>query len=216
MPIVEHPALTALPQTKRTLLNSLKRSGEMTVEALADAAELTVSATRQQLTGLQRDGLVRVNETRNGPGRPRYRYALTAAADALYPRAYAELTNELLDYVDEADPELMQEIFARRRQRRIDAARKRLQLLTAFPDRMAELARILDDDGYLAEAIEMADGSYAIVEHNCAILGIAMRYGQACGSELEFIRAVLPDAKVERTSHMLSGAYNCSYSIKPH
>ena len=111
MAVVEHPALTALPPTKRTLLNTLKRSGELGVEELAGSAELTISAVRQQLTGLQRDGLVAVTESRTGPGRPRYLYSLTSAADALYPRAYAELTNELLDYVGEADPALMDAIF---------------------------------------------------------------------------------------------------------
>ncbi|CAN5157533.1 winged helix-turn-helix transcriptional regulator [soil metagenome] len=215
MPIAEHPALSALPATKRTLLKSMKRSGEMTVEALAAAADLTVSATRQQLTGLQRDGLVTVNESRHGPGRPRHLYTLTTAADALYPRAYAELTNELLDYVDQADPELMEAIFSRRRQRRIESARQRLDGLGSFAETMTELAHILDDDGYLAEAIAEDDGGFRIVEHNCAILGIAMRSGQACGSELEFIQAVLPEATVERTSHILSGAYNCSYSVRP-
>ncbi|HUO46210.1 MAG TPA: ArsR family transcriptional regulator [Acidimicrobiia bacterium] len=213
--IVEHPALTALPPTKKILLNALKRSGELGVEDLAARAGLTVSAVRQQLTGLQRDGLIDVGETRGGPGRPRHLYRLTAAADALYPRAYAELTNELLDYVVDADPELMEQIFRRRRQRRIEGARQRLQVQTDFKDKMTELARILDEDGYLAEAIVHEDGTYSIIEHNCAILGIAMRYGQACGSELEFIRSVLPEAKVERVSHMLTGAHNCSYSVKP-
>jgi DeoR family suf operon transcriptional repressor len=215
VPVVEHPALTALPSTKRTLLNSLKRSGEMTVEALAKVAALTVSATRQQLTGLERDGLVIVTESRNGPGRPRHLYALTAAADALYPRAYAELTNELLDYVGEADPALMDAIFAKRRERRIEAARLRLRPLRSFQEKMSELARILEEDGYLAEAVEESDGTFRIVEHNCAILGIAMRYGQACGSELEFIRAIIPDATVDRVSHILSGASSCSYVVKP-
>jgi predicted ArsR family transcriptional regulator len=139
---------------------------------------------------------------------------LTAAADALYPRAYAELTNELLDYVGEADPTLMDAIFARRRQRRIDDARKRLEPLDSFERRVAELARILEEDGYLAEAVPQDDGSFRIVEHNCAILGIAMRYGQACGSELEFIRAILPEAHIERVSHILSGASSCTYLIK--
>ena len=38
----------------------------------------------------------------------------------------------------------------------------------------------------------MADGSFRIVEHNCAILAVASKYGTACGTELEFIREVLP------------------------
>jgi DeoR family suf operon transcriptional repressor len=174
-----------------------------------------VSAIRQQLVGLQRDGLVEVNEVRSGPGRPRHLYQLSTAGDALYPRAYAEMTNELLDYVVEADPELMEQIFRRRRQRRIEQARTRLEPQPDLAAKLEELARILDEDGYLAEAVANPDGTFTIVEHNCAILGIAMRYGQACGSELEFIRAVLPEARVERVSHMLSGAYHCSYSINP-
>ena len=215
MPIAEHPALTALPATKRVLLNALKKKGELGVEDLAAEAELTVSAVRQQLTGLQRDGLVEVVETRQARGRPRHHFRLSEAADALYPRAYAELTNELLEYVDQADPALMEEIFHRRRQRRIEGARARLRKCSSFAEKMEEMARILDDDGYLAEAVAYPDGSYTIVEHNCAILGIALRYGQACGSELEFIRAVLPEARVERTSHILTGAHQCSYSVKP-
>jgi DeoR family suf operon transcriptional repressor len=215
MPIAEHPVLTALPATKRSLLNALKRNGEMGAEDLAAATDLTPSAVRQQLTGLQRDGLVAVEMARMGPGRPRHLYRLTPAADALYPRAYPELTNELLDYVGEAEPGLVEEIFRRRRQRRIAAARARLRRCRDFAGKMEEMARILDEDGYLAEAVANDDGSYTIVEHNCAILGIALRYGQACGTELEFIRAVLPEARVERVSHILAGAHHCSYSVAP-
>ena len=40
---------------------------------------------------------------------------------------------------------------------------------------MTKLAHILDDDGYLAEALAEPDGSYRIVEHNCAILVFAIR-----------------------------------------
>ena len=35
---------------------------------------------------------------------------------------------------------------------------------------------------------------YRIVEHNCAIWAVAQRYGQACTSEIDFIRTVLPEA----------------------
>ena len=47
-----------------------------------------------------------------------------------------------------------------------------------------------------AEAVPQDDGSFHIVEHNCAILAVATRYGAACGTELEFIREVLPGARV--------------------
>lgn len=209
-----HPALASLSPTRRELLNLLKKNGELSADDLALAVQLTPSAIRQQLTALQRDGLVTFSELRGGRGRPRHRYRLTGAAEGLYPRAYAEITNELLDYVGQADPELIDQVFQRRRQRRIDGAIGRLagKDLAA---KVTELANILDEDGYLAEAVPQTDGTFLIVEHNCAILGIALRYGQACGTEIDFIRTVLPEATVERATHMVQGAHNCSYVVRP-
>ena len=208
------PALSSLSPTRREVLDLLKKRGEQGADQLASATGLTVSAVRQQLAGLQRDGLVGYRQSRIGPGRPRHLYHLMAAAEGLYPRAYAELTNELLEYVDDAQPELVDEIFRRRRQRRIDNAHSRLGGKD-FSAKIKELTSILDGDGYLAESVAEPDGSFLIVEHNCAILGIALRYGQACGTELEFIRTILPEARVERIAHMVQGATNCSYRITP-
>ncbi len=78
---------------------------------------------------------------------------------------------------------------------------------------MAELTRILDEDGYLASSERVAPGVYRIVEHNCAIWAVAQKYGQACTSEIEFIRAVLPGTQVERVQHMVAGARRCAYEI---
>ena len=209
-----HSALATLSATRRQVLDLLKKRGEQGADQLAGAMGLTISAVRQQLAGLQKEGLVGFREARTGPGRPRHLYHLTSAAEGLYPRAYAELTNELLDYVGDAQPELVNEIFRRRRQRRIENAQSRLAGKD-FEGKVKELTAILDSDGYLAEAVAQPDGSFLIVEHNCAILGIALRYGQACGTELDFIRTVLPEAGVERIAHMVQGASNCSYRIKP-
>jgi DeoR family transcriptional regulator, suf operon transcriptional repressor len=207
------PALVSLPTTKRALLNTLKKRGELTAEQLAAGLEMTVSGVRQHLAGLERDGLVSYTEQRTGPGRPLHVYSLTPAADALYPRAYAELTNELLAYVEDSDPALIDAIFTKRRQRRINGGKARMKGMS-FDDKVGELAAILDEDGYLADWERTEDG-YLVTERNCAIFGVAMRYGQACGSELDFIRKVLPEANVERVSHMIAGAHNCSYRITP-
>jgi DeoR family suf operon transcriptional repressor len=207
-----HPALTALPVTKRALLNHLKKRGDLSADELASSLDMTVSGVRQQLSALQRDGLVAFDEVRSGPGRPRYVYRLTSAADGLYPRAYAEITNELLEYVEDADPELLEAIFDKRRERRIERAQTRMAN-KAFPQQVQELAKILDEDGYLADYTELDDGTWLVTEHNCAIFGVAMRYGQACSSEIEFIRAVLSNAQIERVSHMVAGEHHCSYRI---
>ncbi len=215
--IVPTPAATGLENmtsARRAILTSLKNRGDARAEELAGDLGVTVSAMRQHLAGLSSDGLVEYREVRDGRGRPRHVYHVTDRADALFPRSYADIANELLSYVDDADHELLEKVFRRRRDRRIRQANTRLAS-KSFDERVVELGRILDEDGYLATVKAEEDGSYLIVEHNCAILGIARRYGQACSSEIEFIRSVLPDAEVTRVSHIVAGARHCAYQVIP-
>lgn len=212
-----HPVLQTLSPTRRRVLDRLKAEGESTAPELAARLGLTASAIRQHLEALRTEGLVTVSESPSelrSRGRPRRRWRLSAAADALYPRAYADLTNELLGYVEGTEPELLDEIFSRRRDRRIAGTKARLCGLP-LPEKVAELSRILDEDGYLADWTDAGDGSYLVTERNCAIVGVAERYGQACGSEMEFIRAALPEAHVERITHIVSGGLHCTYRIEP-
>lgn len=57
------------------------------------------------------------------------------------------------------------------------------------------------------------DGTFDIVERNCAIATVAVAHPGACRSELEFIRAVLPEADVDRIAHMVTGAPECGYRV---
>ena len=196
------------------LVTALKHAGEATAEQLAAELGVTVSAVRQQLDALYVDGLVAWRPVSRGRGRPAHVYRLTRAAEPLFPKAYGGLTTELLGYVADADPGLVDDIFDRRRQRRLEGAQTRLAAAgTDLSARVAELARILDEDGYLASWEALPDGSFRIVEHNCAVLDVAERYGQACSSEIAFLRQALPDARVERVSHMIGGAHSCAYAI---
>lgn len=211
------PALAELPATRRALLIALRKRGEARAEELAEQLDVTVSAVRQHLQGLAAADLVAHREERAGPGRPRHVYRLAPAAEALFPRSYGELTVELLDYIGDEDPELVARAFERRRRARVERTRERLAELD-FDARVAEVARVLDEDGYLAEVEQLDDdagGGWRILEHNCAILAVAQRYGHACGSEIAFLREVLPDADVTRVSHILTGAHACTYEVRP-
>ena len=99
------PTLSTLAPTRRQILESLKKRGELTADELSNQLQLTTSGVRQHLVALTSDGLVAHRQVREGPGRPRHCYHLTAAADALFPRAYSDLTNELLGYASDDDPE---------------------------------------------------------------------------------------------------------------
>jgi DeoR family suf operon transcriptional repressor len=209
-----NPTLEALPATRREILIALKKRGEATVDDLAAALDVTPSAIRQHLAGLAASGFVVHRAEKGKPGRPRHLHRLSSGAEALFPKYYSELTNELLSYVEDEDPSSVERIFERRRRRRVRTAAERLQG-RPFPDQVVELARILDEDGYLAEFEALDDGTFRITEHNCAILGVARRWGLACSTEIEFLREVLPQARIERVAHMMAGAHVCRYEIVP-
>jgi predicted ArsR family transcriptional regulator len=206
-----------LPAGRRAVLYAVRRRGEATVEQIAEQLDITVSGARQHLSALAHDGLVDAAELPSPAGRRGRRalvYSATKAADAYFPKAYGELTNELLGYVADTDRELLDALFARRREARIENARTRLATKRTLGAKVAELTRILDEDGYLASYEKVERGVFRIVEHNCAIWAVAERYGQACTSELEFIRSVLDGADVERVQHMVAGARRCAYEVR--
>jgi DeoR family suf operon transcriptional repressor len=211
--MVETASLASLPSTRRLILMSLKKRGEARAEELATDLGVTASAIRQHLTGLVASGFVVHREVKGAPGRPKHLYHLTEVAEGLFPKTYSELTNEVLAIVEAENPALLQTVFDRRRDRRIENARLRLLDKHSTEEKVAEIAAILDEDGYLANWERVDAHTFRVTEHNCAVLGVAARYGQACSSEIEFLRTALPEATVERTSHMMAGEHRCAYVI---
>jgi predicted ArsR family transcriptional regulator len=200
------------------VLDSLKQHGEATVEEVAGSLGITPAGARQHLAALIREGLVvEVDEPRppGARGRPRRRYSLTERAEPLFPKAYGELANELLGYLEAEGGEVVDRLFDRRRDARVEAAKQRLARRNGFGARVAELARILDEDGYLADWEALPDGSFRITEHNCAILAVAERQPRACRAEIEFLQAALAGSTVERVTHIVAGAHQCAYVVTP-
>ena len=205
----------AVSPAQRNVLYAVRRRGEATVSDIATCLAMTPSGARQHLAGLVELGLLEVGDAARLPGqtgRVERVYRLAPPAESLFPRAYGELTNQLLGFLPH---DAVSDAFDRRRDLRIEAARARLAPKRGLRAKVTELARILDEDGYFASVEPMRGGGFRVAEHNCAIFAVAGEHPQACSTEIEFIRAVLPEARVERTSHMLSGAHACSYEIRP-
>jgi DeoR family suf operon transcriptional repressor len=212
--LVDSPGLEVLAPTRRAILLALKRTGGATAEELGAGLGITPSAVRQHLQSMTADGLVQHAPDRARAGRPRHRHVLAPPGEAFFPKRYGDLTLELLADAEAEDAGLVDRLFERRRNRRLERTLLRVEG-RPLGDQVEELTRVLDEDGYLASCERSDDGTLRIVEHNCAVLEVARRYGQACSTELEFIRAVLPDAHVERVHHMMSGQSTCAYEIRP-
>jgi DeoR family suf operon transcriptional repressor len=203
-----------MPTTRRAIVMALKRNGGMRAHELAQMLGITVGAVRQQLLRLGQDGLVAHRRDLGGRGRPSHSYELTPAAEMLFPKRYGDLTTELLGYLGGPGSEEVTRLFEERGRRRLHDARSRLAAIS-LDEQVSELTRILDEDGYLADVERLDDGGWRITEHNCAILSVATGFGQACSSELAFIRGALPGARVERVAHLMDGAHVCAYEVHP-
>jgi predicted ArsR family transcriptional regulator len=211
---LKDPIGDPMQPTRRKILLALKQRGGMTAGELAALLGITSMGVRRHLMTLERDRLVEYELAQRGKGRPSYIYRLSQLAEDVFPKNYARLANELLGYLaDEQGDQAITWLFDQRTQRRIRSAQVHLSGLP-FTERIAGLTAILNGEGYLAEWGELDSGTYWIREHNCAIHDVAAEHLAACGSEMAFIRAVLPDADVVREHHIMSGGFTCEYRIR--
>ena len=202
-----------LQPTRRKIILALKQRGGLTAAELAEQLGITSMGVRRHLTMLERDRLVRYELAQRGKGRPSYVYHLSPEADNLFPKNYASLANELLSYLAADDDQHVIELFDQRAQRRIRQAQSKLGG-KSLVERVAGLADILRIEGYLAEWAQVDANTFLLSEHNCAVHDVAQEFRAACGSELTFLQAVLPDADVTREHHMMGGDMMCAYRIR--
>jgi len=203
-----------LSSAQRQVFAALKRRGEASADELAEALGITPSGVRQHLAVLRSAGLAASRHERGRSGRPVNLYSGTDLGETLFAGASGDLSLELLGHIEEEDPALVARVFERRRRRRVEQAGEQLVGKT-LDEKVAIMAKILDGEGYLAGFDKLPDGSYQMNLHSCAIWAVASRYGQACTSELEFLRESLPETEIERVTHKAAGANGCGYAIRP-
>ena len=204
-----------LQPTRREILIALKKSGGLTAEQLSNLLGITPMGVRRHLITLERDGLVTYKTVQRGVGRPTYVYHLTDLADELFPKSYAELTQELLKILEESEGAgKVEALFAKRAERLAAAYRPRLEGKD-LAEQVAELARLQSEAGYLAEWEKIDENTFILKEHNCTIARVASHYPQACTFELTLFQNLL-DGEVTREKHITSGDEGCFYVIRRH
>lgn len=203
-----------LSPAQGNVLLALKRRGEASADDLARELTITPSAVRQHLAGLRAAGFITSRQERGRPGRPVELHHTTDAGDILFARPNDALLMEALEQIEAEEPELIGRIFERRRNRRVDELADLLDGKD-LAERVTLLVEVLDQEGYLASSTSDPDGSYRINLHNCAMWTVANRFGEACTTELAWLRDLLPQAQVSRATHRLDGAFSCGYEIRP-
>jgi len=168
------------------LLDLLKLHGPLNVPRLARLRGVAPTAVRQQLAALEREGLVRRTETRQRRGRPTHLFALTEKAEALFPQAYGPMALALLREIRRLDGDAKIEALLSRRTRDLAARYRRRLAGMTVEEKFRELARIRDEEGYMARSRPQG-----LTEHHCPIAAIAREFPQVCQHEKRLFEAVL-------------------------
>ncbi len=183
----------------------------MTAQQLAAELNITSMGVRRHLMTLERDGLVRMQTQRQAAGRPTYVYQLTEEGYDTFPRNYDLLATQLLDAARTREGETkVQDLFSGRMDQLVAQYEPRMRGKD-LAGRVAELAKIQDESGYMA-IWEKTEGGYLLKEQNCAIYRVACRFQEACQYEIELFRRLL-DADIQRVEHQVKGDLACTYFV---
>jgi len=199
--------------TSKVLLTLMKTKGSLSVNEMAKELRITEMAIRRHLNTLERDGLIEAKLIRQAMGRPMHLYSLTLLADDLFPKNYHQLTLELLGELNsEGFSDLVGQLFEGRKQKLLGKYQGRMEG-KALGDRVAELAEIQNNNGYMVKWESDHAGHYVLTEYNCPIAKVAKQYNEACHCELSLFQNLL-GARVERTECLTKGGNKCTYLIK--
>lgn len=202
-----------LGTTRRALLAALKRRGPSVLADLRADVPLSPATLREHLLTLAREGLIARRGTRKaGRGRPEVVWALAPAAEELFPQRDGAVLHELAGWLgSHGGDALLGEFFTDRVARRRRAARRRLAHKTGLA-RAAEMARMLSEEGYLAEAVRGSDGAPVLRIFHCPVAELVKATDLPCRTELGLVREFL-GGTLRRLEHAAHRQGTCRYGV---
>ncbi len=197
------------PQAR--VLEALRRRGGATAEELARELGGGAVAMRVHLRNLLAAGLVSHEEERQEVGRPVRRFQLTAAADSTFPKQYERFAVALADAVAEQLGEKALKAV-------LDNWLDRLEpyLKARLPDdpdeQLDALAKHQSAFGFMA-SVKTGKGEDLLLERNCPIAAVAVRFPVICEREAELFERVT-GRKVTLECCQAKGDAVCEFSIQ--
>jgi predicted ArsR family transcriptional regulator len=199
---------------KRKILYYLKVMKLAGLKDLSKVMKISRMAVHKHLSDLQDRRLVESAKIRKGVGRPTMQYSLTSTGKTAFPKSYGEIATHALDYVEKKmGKDAVESVLRERQKELIEKYSIRIKDMK-FNEKVKELARIRDEEGYIAESKkDRKRNSHTLLEYNCPIIMIAEKHWEACSIETELFEHVL-DAKVEVTHRAAKGDSICNFLIK--
>ena len=199
-------------ESTRGQIVTMLRAAPCTVEELAGKLDLTDNAIRAHLLTLERDGLVRQSGLRRGPRKPHFTYALTPEADALFPKAYDALLNQLIAVLkNRLNPAEIEEVL--REVGRAVAGGVPEGEGADLEKRVHTAVKVLETIGGATE-IEHDDDKIVIRGHGCPLAAAVTVHPEVCHLAETLVAEIV---KVPVKEHCdRSGTPKCRFEISGH
>lgn len=203
------------------LLQALKRSGPLSMRALAAQLGISYEAVRQQIADLKRAGWVAASQAPHAPateapgskpGPASRQYQLSAAAEHLFPKHYDELSVELVQHVLERFGGAgVVDILARMTEARVARWAPLLKGL-ALKEKLKALSSLYEDkDAYMQ--VEWREGAPALIERNCPFFNVAQKHPAICSVSVNTLERLL-GVKVVREQRFQAGHGRCVFRVR--
>jgi len=199
--------------SRSAALTLLKRNPNASLEQVAAGLGISKVAALGHMQRLETDGLVERSYRAGHVGRPRVLFRLTEKGTTLFPQAYTEMSICALEFIERRlGRTAVGELLSQRAGEVSDRNWARVQS-GPLPARVAELARVRTEGGYMAEVSGRRRGSVELREHNCPILALARQYPEACETERRMFESLLR-ARVEVSHRVVAGDPVCRFLIR--
>lgn len=180
-----------LDSSRGRIVTLLRGAGGATADDIASKLGLTRSAVRAQLTGMERDGLVRRAGQRPGTTRPSHVFELTPEVEQLLSSAYVPLLTNLIDTFADGLPTNQVETILRQAGKRLAGELSRGKRPAGnLGSRVAMASGMLNEQLGALTHVE-GNGGYTIRGVGCPLAALTGKHRGVCLAIESLIAEVL-------------------------
>lgn len=180
-----------LLDSSRGRIVALLRRGALTADDIASELRVTRSAIRAQITGMERDGVVRRAGQRPGTTRPSHLFELTPDVEQLLSSAYIPLLTHLVDVFAAGLPPDQLEAMLRQAGRKLaDEVSRGKRPAGTLASRVAMACETMNEQLGATTRVE-ANGGYIIRGFGCPLAALTGKHPGVCLAMESFVAEVV-------------------------
>ncbi len=198
--------------TRGRIVAALRGNRGTSAHDIAASFGLSPNAIRQQLTILERDGIVIGHAVRRGKTKPTIEFVLTPAGEQLFPQRYDKMLNSVLREARAIGGDgMVAQIFEGMGKRSAAKINAKMAGASGTRERAEALVAQLRAQGVEADLVETAEG-FAIREHTCPYANTVGEHPEVCSVIHTILKEVVP-GEARHAESLATGGTECRFEL---